>query len=251
VPAWERGALASRITGDAHGLDDDQLASAVLLRAVAHAIGEPIPEAAADRRKLWQAIGVAIDVISGTVLTWQLRPPGTDRWSTMMRERADLGLVTHLTLHELERAGPIAFTEFGQTMSVCENPQVLQAATRANATRPLLCLSGNPAAVGTNLLNTLVAGGTQVRYHGDFDWPGIAIANRIIATGAAPWRMSATDYRTAAANLDHDHAVALIGKPVATPWDPALASAMSARGLAVHEESVLHDLIGDLTDQSD
>src|SRR5262249_13706974 len=162
---------------------------------------------------------------------------GTDRWSTMMRERADLGLVTHLTLHELERAGPVAFTEPGQTVSVCENPQVLQAAAHANASRPLLCLSGSPAAAGTNLLRTLISAAPPVRYHGDVDWPGIAIANRIIAAGAVPWRMSATDYRTAAANLDDDHAVALTGKAVPTPWDPALASAMTARGLAVHEES--------------
>jgi uncharacterized protein (TIGR02679 family) len=244
--SWELAALASRVTGDAHGLDDNSLASAVLLRAAAHALGVPIPESAADRRDLWQTLGVATDSVSGTVLAWQLRPPGTDRWSRMMRDRAELGLVSHLTLHELDRAGPIRIAVGGQTVSVCENPQVLQAAAHAGTQTPLLCLSGNPATVGTRLLRTLIGAGNPVRYHGDFDWPGVAIAGRIIALRALPWRMSAADYRKAVNGLDPDHAVALTGAEVATPWDPALTAAMSARGLAVHEESVLADLLSDL-----
>ena len=50
-----------------------------------------------------QRAGVSTDEISGTVITWALRPPGRDRWSAMMCERADLGLVTHLTVHELRK----------------------------------------------------------------------------------------------------------------------------------------------------
>jgi Protein of unknown function C-terminus (DUF2399) len=58
--------------------------------------------------------------------------------------------------------------------------------------------------------------------------------------------MSAADYRKAVNGLDPDHAVALTGAEVLTPWDPALTAAMSARGLAIHEESVLADLLSDL-----
>lgn len=46
---------------------------------------------------------MSTDEISGTVITYGLRPPGADRWSAMMRERAGLGLITHLTVHELQR----------------------------------------------------------------------------------------------------------------------------------------------------
>lgn len=246
--SWELAALATRVTGDAHGLDDSRLSCAILLRAAAQALERPVPESAGARRELWQALGVATDAISGTVLTWRLRPPGTDPWSAMLRQRADLGLITHLTLHELERAGEVAYADPRQTISVCENPQVLQAAAHANAGGPLVCLSGNPATVGTRLLQALLAAGNPVRYHGDFDWPGIAIAGRIIAAGATAWRMSAAAYEDAVARLDGDHAVALTGKAVRTPWDPALASSMLARGLAVHEESVLPDLLADLAD---
>ena len=243
---WELGALASRVTGTAHGFDETTLASSVLLRAAAHALDRPVAESAADRRDLWKALGVATDTLSGTVLAWQFRPPGDDGWSSMMRDRADLGLITHLTLHELAVARPASWLPRGQVVSVCENPQVMQAAVRAASASPLLCLSGNPASVGTHLLHRLIAAGNPVRYHGDFDWPGVAIAGRIMGQGATPWRMSAEDYAAAVAKLDADHAVALTGRPASTPWDPGLAKAMSAYGLAVHEEYVLPDLLGDL-----
>jgi uncharacterized protein (TIGR02679 family) len=246
APAPELAALASRVTGTAHGFDDTALASVVLLRAAACALGRPAPESATERRELWQELGVATDAVSGTVLAWQLRPPGGDGWSRMMRSRADLGLVTHLTMHELDRAGPVAFAPPGRPVFVCENPQVLQAAAHARTEAPLLCLSGNPASVGARLLRSLLTADSSVRYHGDFDWPGVAIAGRVLALGAAPWRMSADDYTAAAARLDADHVVVLAGRPAPTPWDPALATAMSARGLAVHEEFVLPDLLADL-----
>ena len=171
---WELAALATKITGDAHAFDDTSLASVVMLRAAAHALRHAVPESASDRRELWRALGVATDAVSGTVLAWQLRPPGADRWSRMMRDRADLGLITHLTLHELDRAGTVEFARAGQAVFVCENPQVLQAAARAGTGMPLLCLSGNPARVGTQLLRELTTGGVHVQYHGDFDWPGVA-----------------------------------------------------------------------------
>lgn len=175
-----------------------------------------------------------------------LRPTGSDGWSRMMRDRADLGLVTHLTLHELSVAKPISWSHPGQVVSICENPQVMQAAVRAAALAPLLCFSGNPASVGTQLFRRLLACGNQVRYHGDFDWPGVAIAGRVIHEGALPWRMAAADYTDAVAGVDADHAVALTGPAVPTAWDPALASAMSTHGVAIHEEFVLPDLVTDL-----
>ena len=164
----------------------------------------------------------------------------------MMRDRADLGLVTHLTLHELAVADSTLWLPPRQVVSVCENPQVMQAAVRAKTTTPLLCLSGNPATVGTRLLARLIKAGNPVRYHGDFDWPGVSIAARVMERGATAWRMSAEDYTSAVAALDADHAVVLTGRPVETPWDPALAAAMSTQGLAVHEEFVLSDLLQDL-----
>jgi uncharacterized protein (TIGR02679 family) len=231
--------LASEITGDAHGLDDGSPAAPLVLRGIAYALDAPPAASAAERRALWQRVGVSTDEISGTVITWGLRPPGSDCWSAMMRERADLGLITHLTVHELQRAGDLA--RAGEVIHACENPQVLQRLAAAEVERPVACFSGNPAAAGMALLAR-----TQVRYHGDFDWPGIAIARRIFERGARPWRFGRDDYVEAVERLPAERRLGLSGRIEATPWDERLSAAMTAADVAVHEEALLDLLLADL-----
>jgi len=231
--------LAAEITGNAHGLDDGTPAAALALRGLALALDVPPAESAADRRLLWQRVDVSTDEISGTVITWGLRPPGGDRWSAMMRERADLGLITHLTVHELQRAP--ALTVPGEIVHACENPQVLQRLAAAGAGRPVICTSGNPAAAGMQLLAR-----TVVRYHGDYDWPGIAIARRIFGRGAQPWRFGRADYLEAVDRLPADSRLALTGPAEPTPWDEELGRTMAATDVAVHEEAIIDLLRADL-----
>lgn len=237
-PARMLGELASQIAGDAHALDNDRLAGRLAVRALSLATGSPEPATARERMALWESHGVTVDAVSATVLTWGLRPPGQDRWSAMMRDRADQGLVTHLTIRELIGA-PAALTLPDVVVSGCENPQVLQRIADAEIDRPVVCFSGNPSLAGR-----LLAGRVALRYHGDFDWPGIAIASRVIAAGAQPWRFGARDYLDA---LDRSGSgLTLAGSPVATPWDPDLETTMVRVGLAVHEESVVDRLTDDL-----
>jgi uncharacterized protein (TIGR02679 family) len=231
--------LASGVTGDAHGLDDGAPATVLVLRGLAFALDVPAATSAAERRMLWQHVGISTDEVSGTVITCGLRPPGADRWSAMMRERADLGLITHLTVHELRRAA--ALTRPGATVHTCENPQVLQRIAAAGVDEPVACTSGNPAAAAMLLL-----GQVAVRYHGDFDWPGIAIARRIIEQGAQPWRLSRADYDEAVQRLPVDRRLTLTGRAETTPWDKELAPAMVAADVAVHEEAIVDLLVSDL-----
>jgi uncharacterized protein (TIGR02679 family) len=157
---WELAELAGRCTGDAHGLDDGRLTGALVLRAAAVALGERVPASAAARRELWARLGVIPDLVSGTVLAWGLRPDGRGRWAAMMRDRSDLRLVTHLTLYELRGAAAgTALAAAGQRVYACENPQVLQAAARAECGGPLVCLSGTLASAGWLLLRGLLGGG--------------------------------------------------------------------------------------------
>jgi uncharacterized protein (TIGR02679 family) len=230
--------LASEIVGDAHGLDGG-VPAALVLRALAMALGAAPPASAAERRLLWQRAGVSTDEVSGTVITWALRPPGRDRWSAMMRERADLGLVTHLTAHELRRAADL--TRPGEIIHACENPQVLQRLAAAGVEHPVACMSGNPAAAGMTLLER-----AAVLYHGDFDWPGIAIARRIFDRGAGPWRFGRIDYLDAAGRLPADNRLGLSGRVQPTLWDEGLSAAMTAADVAVHEELTVDVLLSDL-----
>jgi len=68
------------------------------------------------------------------------------------------------------------------------------------------------------------------------------IARGIFSRGEAlPWRFFAKDYLAAP-----EAGPRLEGKRVETPWDPELATAMEARGIAVHEEIVSQVLLADL-----
>lgn len=245
--SWGRGELATRTTGSAHGLDDGTLLSRLVLRGIALAHGTEVPTDAPARRALWRTASVLPDEVSSTVLTYGLRPTG-DTWrETALRERADHHGETHLTLREL-RTLRLTMPP-GTRIHVCENPRVVEAAADTARTAPLVCTSGSATTVVLTLLDALAASGCAFAYHGDFDWPGIALANRVIRRYAAdPWRMRAPDYEHLATRtrLHGTPHLPLTGPPVEAAWDPELAPAMEASGTALHEEAALDLLLEDL-----
>ena len=130
---------------------------------------------------------------------------------------------------------------------VCENPAVLRraAAELGAGSAPLLCTEGHPSAAFHQLADVIVGGGGELRYHGDFDWPGVAIAGSVMRRhGARPWRMAAADY-TAGVRAGAEY-VQLAGSSQPTPWDTELSEVMAATGRAVYEEAVADPLIADL-----
>ncbi|MBV9796282.1 MAG: DUF2399 domain-containing protein, partial [Actinobacteria bacterium] len=93
----------------------------------------------------------------------------------------------------------------------------------------------------------LMLGRVTVRYHGDFDWPGVAIARRILERGVAqPWRLGRVDYYEAVDRLPAGRRLMLTGRAEVTPWEPELAPAMAAANVAVHEEAIVDLLLADL-----
>ncbi|MGV9451059.1 TIGR02679 family protein [Streptomyces sp. NPDC003635] len=244
---WGRGELATRTTGSAHGLDDGTLLARLVQRGIAVARGVDFPSDAPGRRALWRQASVIPDEVSSTVLTYGLRPTGVTWQEAALRQRADHRLEAHLTLREL-RSLQLTFPP-GTRIHVCENPRVVEAAADASCTAPLICTSGSAATVVLTLLDTLSAAGCAFVYHGDFDWPGIALANRVMGRyQAEPWRMAAADYEYLAtrAELHGTPPLPLTGTPVEAAWDPELATTMDALGVAVHEEAALDLLLGDL-----
>jgi uncharacterized protein (TIGR02679 family) len=242
-----RGELAERLTGTAHGLDDGTLLARIVLRAVARIVETAPPQDARSRRELWEAAGVAVDRVSTTVLTHGLAPLGDEPAVRLLRDRTRAGFETHLTLRDLNR---VTWRLPPDTeIFVCENPRVVEAAADRGCPRPLVCVSGNPTTTALTLLDALHSAGAPLAYRGDFDWPGIAIANRMIGRYAArPWRMRATDYEqhVATARDRGTPLPPLTGAPVDAIWDPELTPAMTALGVAVQEESALELLLADL-----
>ena len=128
-------------------------------------------------------------------------------------------------------------------------PPTVEAAAEARCGGVLVCTSGSASTVVLELLDTLAAAGLRLRYHGDFDWPGIALANRIIRRySALPWRMAAEDYEQLAAHARNQGSpgLPLAGAPVEASWDADLAAAMTVLNVALHEESALDRLVADL-----
>lgn len=239
-----RGELASLLCGNAHGLDDGTLLGAVALRAAAAIVGTPYPSSPSGRRSLWREVGVLTDEVSTTALTAGLHTVGRTSW---LDDRSDAGWESHLTLRDLRRLDldlPAAGVVY-----VCENPRVLEAAVDAGSRHAIVCSMGQPAVVVTAALDRLATVGAELRYHGDFDWPGIAIANVLMSThGCGPWRFGARDYVGALVRFAPTSAELppLGSAPTQACWDTELTEEMARARRAVHEELVLDDLLADL-----
>jgi uncharacterized protein (TIGR02679 family) len=241
-PPRGRSELASLATGDAHGLDDGRLVAALVIRAAAAIVGCEYPPTPARRRALWREVGVVTDEVSSTALTAGLRADGT--W---LDARTEAGWESHLTARDLRRIE--VRPPVDGVVHVCENPRVLEAAVDSRAGAAIVCTMGQPAGVVTTLLRTLAGDGAELRYHGDFDWPGIAIANAVFALGGCrPWRFETDDYVDVLARL-----APMVGDlpplgdaAVTASWDVALTDEMRRARRAIHEELVLDELLSDL-----
>jgi uncharacterized protein (TIGR02679 family) len=85
-----------------------------------------------------------------------------------------------------------------------------------------------------------------LRYHGDFDWGGLRIANVLFGRlPCTPWRYETTAYRAA---VEAGPGRALTSMPVEASWDAHLGTAMREIGRAVEEERVVDELVADLRD---
>jgi uncharacterized protein (TIGR02679 family) len=241
----ELGVFAARVCGDAHALDDDRRLATLVLNAVRAVYGAPAGTGAERRRETWALVGLLKDELSTTVLTLGLPGDDTSCTGRALAALREAGQPAVLTLRQLVRAPPAPFTA---TVHICENPAVVSAAAERLGPDcpPLVCTQGQPGAAALALLRHLSGAGCALRYHGDFDWGGLRIANALLRRVPwQPWHYTTGDYRKAAAHAR----TALTGSATAADWDPGLGPAMGGRGLRVEEELVLGTLLADLERQ--
>ena len=240
-PGVRLAQLAADACGDSHALDDGEPLGTILVRGLEYAVGLVGTET--PRRELLAKVGIVADDVSTPVLVLNVRAASGGLLAATLNRYADAGEPLHVTARQLDREDVAFVYPADGVVFACENPTVLAAAADALGpnSRPLVCTSGQTRNATRELLRRLRAAGFRVRYHGDFDWPGITIARGLYGReGAEPWRMQTQDY------LGGPEGPPLEGKPVEAPWDETLAPAMVSRGRAVHEEAVLGDLLRDL-----
>ncbi len=232
--------FAARLLGSAHALDVGTPESTLVLSALSALRETPgsgeAGRSARQRRELWASAGVAVDELSSTVLVHRLELPGPVGDLTRAGEPV---ILTLRQVHALEVEPPRA------QVFVCENPSVVDAAARelGRAGPPLVCIQGQPSLAAEALLQRLAGAG--LRYHGDFDWGGIRIANRVHELfGFEPWRYGAVDLKQSADTPGS----ALRGTPLDARWDTGLRRALEARASRLEEEQVLDTLLADLAD---
>jgi len=242
------GVLAARLFGDAHALDPKSPLGSIAVGLAAASTGQPAGNGSRWRRDAWQQSGVVVDELSSTVLALGLPGGVTSPTARALAALAESGQPVVLTYRQL------AVDDIGRApalVSVCENPAVIAAAAdrfgagAGGGFVPVVCVNGQPGAAVLRLLTQLVDGGSRLRYHGDFDAGGVAIARTVARSVPwTPWRYGEADYRAACeSSLATSEFTGSVGD---TPWNSALSAAMEELRLRVEEESVLEDLLDDL-----
>jgi uncharacterized protein (TIGR02679 family) len=236
--------LAEWATGDATALSGRPLA-ALVMRALVLWQGAPPPESRAAEARVWSDAGILADDLNPQVLVLGLRAREHHTVASWLDDAATAGLPFRLTLQQLVTA-PVTVRD--GRVHVCESPVVLRAAAAELGADcpPLICTEGEPSAACDRLLRA--TSGLDVRWRGDFDWPGLrrtaAATERYAAT---PWRMGTEDYLDALeAAQDAGSHDPLEGTRTAAPWDPDLTVTMTREARAAREEWLLPALLADL-----
>ena len=259
-----RTELAAAVLGSAHALDRGTRAGAAVARALAFRQGVlgagadrntyrrgglvrretgANGDSRADRRAIWALAGAQLDLVSATVLCWNLRLSPGSGLQALLAEAFRIGVPLHLTQYAL-RLHPVVLPA-GADVLAAENPRVVEAAAQARSPLSVIALNGNPSAAARLLVDQLLGCGTRIRYHGDFDSAGIAICGRMHALGLQPWRMDADDYICALEAAERAGTpLPTEGRPPpSTPWSPALRETFDRHRKVVHEELLLDDLL--------
>lgn len=210
--------FANRLTGDPHAFDADHAAGRLLLSALG----------GGERRLVLAGAGLAADGISSTVAAVGLRVP----LIASLRE-----------LRTWDPPSPVPETVHG-----VENPSVFEDLLDLGCRQPLVCVSGWPSAAALLLLDRLVSGGARIRYGGDFDPRGLAIAlwlRRRWPENLTLWRMDVADYEAAVRRAPGRHLTSRDRHWLErqTAGVEPLIAAMLATGHVAYQEALV-DILG-------
>ena len=165
--------VAYDATGDPHFFDLDTLAGSRLVAAVAELIGKPEPTRPDYVRGLLAGTGVIPDRLSATVLFLNVKTCGDGPIDRRLQEATTPVALTLLDLQHIPpRLAP-------QTLTVVENPSVLEFAFLRGLDVPLVCTSGQLRAIDHAFFELANRCGVTLRYTGDRDPAGLQIERAV------------------------------------------------------------------------
>jgi len=235
--------FAARVLGDSHALDADRPLSSLLVQSIIKT-NDSAP-ASGPPRDVWSCVNVVQDELSSTVLALNLPAQDGGLLGSTLAAHAATGEPCRLTFAQLRRHRLLLDAK-DREIFVCENPSILAMAAEqlAGRARPLICVEGQPSHASLRLLAACRDSGVHLRYHGDIDRTGLQIAAQIFDRfDAEPWRLSAGDYER---HVRHSR-LPWQGPVPETVWDTELADAIRAREKILLEETVVADLLNDLS----
>lgn len=166
--------LAYDCAGDPHYFDLDEPNGGRLVLAVAELIGRSPVKRPDHVRALLAEMGIIADRLSATVLLHNVRVIGDGVIDRRLRDATAPVALTLLDLVEY----PPSFAP--QTLTVVENPSVLEEALVRGARLPLASTSGHLRGVDHALLQLATDQGVVLRYAGDLDPDGCQIAAQVV-----------------------------------------------------------------------
>jgi uncharacterized protein (TIGR02679 family) len=233
-----RAQIAAELLGDAHGLDSARPVSTLTLAV----LRSRSPTDTGDDRDTWAAVGILVNELARPALFLNVPCTGLP---------ISPGEPQYASLRLLARRSQ-GWDVSGKPILVCENPNLVAilADRLGAACPPVVCVDGHLGAAQRTILKQLKASGADLRYHGDYDWPGISIANNVIARcSAVAWHFSAADYVAAAESVPRP-GMRLTGRSVAASWDADLTAAMEKTGIKIEEEAIAGRIIDLLSQES-
>lgn len=226
-----RAQIAAELLGDAHGLDSARPVATLTLAVLRN---RSFPDTG-DDRDTWASVGILVNELARPAMFMNVPCSGLP---------VSPGEPQYASLRLLARRPP-EWNVVRSAVLVCENPNLVAilADRLGAACPPVVCVDGHLGAAQRTILKQLKASGADLRYHGDYDWPGVAIANNVIAKyDATPWHFSAVDYTAAVKNAP-ELAAPLNGRPVIASWDADLTAAMTNAGIKIEEEAIAERII--------
>jgi uncharacterized protein (TIGR02679 family) len=226
--------LAHDTAGDPHYFDLDTLAGSRLVTLVAELTGQEEPTRPDRIRALLEQTGVVPDRLTATVLLHHVQAVGDGPVDRRLRDA-----VAPVALHLLDLTRTPPRLDPTQTLTVVENPSIIEAALARGHTAPLACTSGQLRAVDHALLQLAIDQGVALRYASDLDGSGLGIAHTVARLYGA--ELAAMDLATLHDAGTHPSAVPLGPLPT-QDIDPQLAHELRNVGRVVFQE---HDAVLD------